>query len=1064
MATYLQGVTDYIPQIQPFTPDYNFYSGALNFKQGKHDAARKQLSTIYGSLLNAPLTREDNAETRDKFFNTIEQDIQKMAGMDLSLAQNSEAAAGVFNQLLDNKAIVKDMVWTKQFQSQQQRSQGFKNCVDPEKCGGSWWEGGDRLLSYNREAFKNASAQDAMNMGNAQYVAAQDITKKALALAKEADLNVSVDQVTGQWITTTKNGPMLIQPLQNLFMGSIAKDPKVKEYYNAQAEVARKDFMYSNKEQYGSLDAAEQAYIAEASVGIEQMFAGTERALQDDVSNTQSKKKKLDNGIANTVPHKRSKLEEIRDDYNMIESGYSSTLEEVKQANGEIAVAKRNNKYTGGQIDRIMSAYNLGTDINGIAQTLAFKDYEVSQKANPYGVAAANFKNRMLMEEFKHRNDMELATYKNELKMAEQQYAAGGGYEENTPQAVDITGGTTINEDDRSLYKTANRGFNEFSKDRGALRVDLSANEKMILNEVVDRTKIAADQGDVQAKEDMVAMANSYLGALETSENVISHKGKSGDATSLVSSVGDVIQKSVTTTKAAATKKLLAQATTLDEKYEIIKNEKFNPDAIRGGQVDNMYSNVMQGMINPDESGNPIVRDYLAPVWEKTKDQRRNIQAKTEALNQYDKWYGQEAIDVIQAMKSSNQYDTEMIDAMEAYIDTDTGHMHTKKEFADALMAKGYSSTKANEMWSGDTRKSWNNPDEWGDGTGNVITSAADAVGTTVAGVLNIGTFGLSSYLFGTGFDYDSPEDVANWDGYQKEGAVGEMGFWSKEDDDQRFAQGGVHDEWKRAFSKYGSPNGDRQWLGITGAGDNTAMGQFYSQVDPTAYRSTSTMGTVGFLQDAMGGEAIFDMGGFKGTVPEDMEGGKAIGQRILNDMINMKKGASRPIAAVTYADIAGGDGDMVGMNIKITNPAYLKKYKGSKDNPGMFRPYMDQLESEGLTVYMNRDQATNVFTTGSQKSSIEKLMEWTGKVEFDQSTHLQNFAIRSDQATGNYVASGMIQAGMNEDGTPDWQYYEAPHAYTTDLNDLVSKYDDMIASINSQNVAIEQKYLLNSK
>ena len=60
MATYIQGVTDYIPQIQPFSPDYNFYSGVLQFKQSKHDAARKQISTLYGSLLNAPLTRDDN--------------------------------------------------------------------------------------------------------------------------------------------------------------------------------------------------------------------------------------------------------------------------------------------------------------------------------------------------------------------------------------------------------------------------------------------------------------------------------------------------------------------------------------------------------------------------------------------------------------------------------------------------------------------------------------------------------------------------------------------------------------------------------------------------------------------------------------------------------------------------------------------------------------------------------------------------------------------------------------------------------------------------------------------
>jgi hypothetical protein len=106
MATYISGVNDYIPQIQPFEPDYNFYSGALGFKQNKYDAAKEQLSNVYGSLLNAPMTRDDNINTRDQFFKAIDHDIKKMAGTDLSLSQNVTAAKDVFTQLTDNNAEV----------------------------------------------------------------------------------------------------------------------------------------------------------------------------------------------------------------------------------------------------------------------------------------------------------------------------------------------------------------------------------------------------------------------------------------------------------------------------------------------------------------------------------------------------------------------------------------------------------------------------------------------------------------------------------------------------------------------------------------------------------------------------------------------------------------------------------------------------------------------------------------------------------------------------------------------------------------------------------------------
>jgi len=51
MATYLKGVTDYIPEVQPFTPNYNLYGKVLSFKQGKFDAASKQLSSLYRFII-----------------------------------------------------------------------------------------------------------------------------------------------------------------------------------------------------------------------------------------------------------------------------------------------------------------------------------------------------------------------------------------------------------------------------------------------------------------------------------------------------------------------------------------------------------------------------------------------------------------------------------------------------------------------------------------------------------------------------------------------------------------------------------------------------------------------------------------------------------------------------------------------------------------------------------------------------------------------------------------------------------------------------------------------------
>ena len=51
MATYLPGVTDYIPQVQPWSPDFNFYQNVLERKQQQYDTGWEKVNNIYSSIL-----------------------------------------------------------------------------------------------------------------------------------------------------------------------------------------------------------------------------------------------------------------------------------------------------------------------------------------------------------------------------------------------------------------------------------------------------------------------------------------------------------------------------------------------------------------------------------------------------------------------------------------------------------------------------------------------------------------------------------------------------------------------------------------------------------------------------------------------------------------------------------------------------------------------------------------------------------------------------------------------------------------------------------------------------
>ena len=156
MATYLQGVQDYIPQFQPFQPDLNLYSNVLQTKQTEYDSAWKSLNNVYGQYFYADLTRDGNIQRKEELLQNIDFNLKRISGLDLSLDQNVEKAVQVFKPFYEDEYLMKDMAWTKNYSNQKGRAEGLKNSLD-EKRRTSYWDGGVRALDYMREEFKEAS-------------------------------------------------------------------------------------------------------------------------------------------------------------------------------------------------------------------------------------------------------------------------------------------------------------------------------------------------------------------------------------------------------------------------------------------------------------------------------------------------------------------------------------------------------------------------------------------------------------------------------------------------------------------------------------------------------------------------------------------------------------------------------------------------------------------------------------------------------------------------------------------------------------------------------------------
>ena len=231
MATYIQGLTDYIPKAEPYKPDFDFLNTVLSTRQNRYDSALNQLSGAYGSIIYADLTRDDNKVARDNFLKNSEKAIQQITSLDLSNPANVQAAQQVFQPFVDDKKMQYDVMLTKGVKQGFQYADMLKNSLDPE-VSGKYWDTGVRGLQYKQLEFKSASQDKAYNMPIPKYVPYVNIMSKAHDLVGDDFKNIKIEQTIGGYDVTTTGGQNAIAPISQYLSMALADDPTVKAYAN----------------------------------------------------------------------------------------------------------------------------------------------------------------------------------------------------------------------------------------------------------------------------------------------------------------------------------------------------------------------------------------------------------------------------------------------------------------------------------------------------------------------------------------------------------------------------------------------------------------------------------------------------------------------------------------------------------------------------------------------------------------------------------------------------------------------------------------------------------------
>lgn len=419
MATYIQGVTDYIPEIQQYQPDFDFFNTMLEKRQSLYDEAREKIADVYNSVLNNPMLRESDIKKREEFFKQIDGDIKKISRMDLSLRQNQQQAMHVFSQLLDDKNIAHDMVFTKKANEALKYGEYLR-----EKGDSGYWAGMSQNIQYDMLGYKNADDETAMQMSAPKYYKRVDIMNEAMKKVKDMKFDVTTESpyvqtgwdkngqpimTESKWIIKRKNGELVETYIQSMLMSEYASRGDVMDYYREKAKNERLNWATQHASEYGSFDEANKAFIQTAGEMIrendkklaEQMEASVTRKT-DQIEGT---KKALEEATTNedqtSVDYYNKKLQE-----------YVGELERMQASSDYMTMQDNQTEYNGftaQNIDARMANSLLAADIINAAKNASMIGYEMSYSVNPYKKMEMEhaFELQKMALEYQYKKDLE---------------------------------------------------------------------------------------------------------------------------------------------------------------------------------------------------------------------------------------------------------------------------------------------------------------------------------------------------------------------------------------------------------------------------------------------------------------------------------------------------------------------------------------------------------------------------------------------------------------------------------------------------------------------------------
>ena len=448
MAQYPQGVNTFIPDYQSYEPDLNFTANVLQLKQTQYDQNWNRLNSMYGQLLNAPLTHDESRKKRDNTIKRIDFDLQRITGMDLSLEQNVQQATQLFRPFYEDQNLMKDMVFTKNASFEKALGEGKRISTD-EKVNSEYWDGAIKAIDYRIQEFKDTPYDQLTSFGDVKYTPFVNVEKAAMELATKMKYKIKRTTPQGDWMITEQNGDPLIPQLQSVFYSILGNDPKVRDFYATRAYLERKDYVMSKKdtpEFGGSAELAEKTYLNNALQMLQKQTELTRTNLINEQQTNQKMIDKLEKSIADGTDVESTKstlakyqeanaqIEDMLKQNNADRNLITDNLNKTMTSTGGSKLSLDDTNQLRSRVDAVMASTFLQGDLDKAARDFSKLDYELKYDANPFAVQKQKYLYDSSLISQRAAAQKDVAYYKYLLeteKMDTKEKLASGLYQKN---------------------------------------------------------------------------------------------------------------------------------------------------------------------------------------------------------------------------------------------------------------------------------------------------------------------------------------------------------------------------------------------------------------------------------------------------------------------------------------------------------------------------------------------------------------------------------------------------------------------------------------------------------